>query len=111
MNGTVPLVVTRDLLDGSSALLPTACTALTGPANVDGECIMGGRQMPAGRRGYSVPSVGLDSTNRCVAFPVYLMTNVPYTSGRVAGSNYADLANSYTYTRQNDNWATASASG
>jgi len=108
MNGAVPLVATRDLLAGSSALLPTACTALTGPANVDGACIMGGRQMPAGRRGYYVPSVGLDSTDRCVAFPVYLMTNVPYTNGRVAGSNYADLANVYTYTRLNENWATAS---
>ncbi len=110
MARAVPLVSTPDLLEGSSALLPTACTADTGPANVDGRCIMGGTYMPAGRRGYSVPSTGLVHTDRCVAFPVYLATNVPYTNGRVAGSNYTDLANIYTYTRLNENWATATPS-
>ena len=105
MNGNVHLVVTSDLLSGSSALLPTACTPDTGPANVDGKCIMGGTEVPAGRRGYYVPSVGLQATDRCVAFPVYLATNVPYTGGRVAGSNYTNLAKMYTYTRLNQHWA------
>ena len=107
MSHLIPLVSTPDLLEGSSALLPTQCTAATGPANVDGRCIMGGTQMPAGRRGYSIPSMGLQSSDRCVAFPIYLATNVPYTNGRVAGSNYADLANIYTYTHLNLDWATA----
>ena len=107
MNTKLPLVIPPDMIEGSSVLLPTACTPSTGPANVDGQCIMGGIQMPAGRRGYFVPSTGLVSTNRCVAFPVYLMNNVPYTNGRVAGSNYTDLANIYTYTHLNQNWATA----
>ena len=57
--------------------------------------------------GYYVPSMGLAPSERCVAFPVYLMNNVPYTNGRVAGSNYTDLANIYTYTRLNQEWATA----
>ena len=107
MDSTLPLVVTPKMLEGSSALLPTACTPSTGPANVDGRCIMGGLQMPAGRRGYYVPSMGLAPSERCVAFPVYLMNNVPYTNGRVAGTNYTDLANIYTYTRLNQEWATA----
>jgi hypothetical protein len=105
MNDSVALVATPDLLAGSSALLPTSCTPSTGPANVDGRCIMGGTRMPAGRRGYSIPSLGLETPGSCVAFPIYLATNVPYTSGRVAGSNYSDLANIYTYTHLNQRWA------
>ena len=107
MNSFPVLVETGDLLPGSSSLLPTACTPDTGPANVDGRCIMGGQVMPAGQRGFYVPSQGLQDTNRCVAFPVYLMNNVPYTNGRVAGNNYSALANIYTYTRLNEDWATS----
>jgi hypothetical protein len=94
-----------ELLPGSSALLPTKCTASTGPANVDGLCIMGGSAVPVGMRGYYVPSVGLESTSQCAAFPVYLMTNVPYTRGRVAGPDYAELAGIYSNTRLNQKWA------
>lgn len=99
-----PLVATDDLLSGSSALLPTQCTPESGPANVDGRCIMGGRLVPAGRRGYYVPPTTLNTTDRCAAFPVYLMNNVPYTNGRVVGSNYTALADTYTYTRLNEKW-------
>lgn len=109
MNDLLDLVAaTPDMLTGSSALIPTACTPSTGPANVDGRCIMGGRRMPSGRRGYTIPSLGLDTSGSCVAFPIYLATNVPYTNGRVAGSNYSDLANMYTYTNLNQQWATSS---
>jgi hypothetical protein len=106
MLGLPTLVEAGDLLPGSSSLLPTACTPNTGPANVDGRCIMGGVAMPAGQRGFYVPSLGLQATRQCVAFPVYLMNNVPYTNGRVAGNNYATLASVYTYTRLNEDWAT-----
>ena len=105
MDPSVALVTTPDLLVGSSALLPTSCTPASGPANVDGQCIMGGTKMPAGRRGYHIPSLGMNATGTCVAFPIYLATNVPYTNGRVAGMDYNDLANIYTYTRLNQNWA------
>ena len=85
--GVAPLV-------GSSALLPSTCTASTGPANVDGKCILGGAQTAVAVRGSYLP-----------LRPVYLMNNVPYTIGRVAGPNYADLARIYTYTRLNQHWA------
>ena len=91
-----------DLLFGASALLPTACTALTGPANVDGRCILGGG-------GHHSCSAGQQSlgTERCGAgIPVYVMSNVPYTSGHVAGRSYAALANIYANTRLNEDWAT-----
>ena len=107
MDPTVAFVATPDLLSGSSALLPTACTPATGPANVDGRCIMGGTKMPAGRRGYHIPSLDMSTTGTCVAFPIYLATNVPYTNGRVAGMDYSDLANIYTNTHLNQNWAHA----
>lgn len=106
MNNSLVLIETGDLLPGSSSLLPTACTPDTGPANVDGQCIMGGVTMPSGPRGFYVPSQGLQTTSQCVAFPVYLMNNVPYTNGRVTGNNYANLANIYTYTHLNEEWAT-----
>lgn len=105
MDPSVAFVATPDLLGGSSALHPTSCTSSTGPANVDGRCIMGGTKMPAGRRGYHIPSLAMSTTGTCVAFPIYLATNVPYTNGRVAGIDYDELANIYTYTHLNQNWA------
>ena len=90
-----------ELIPGSSALIPTKCTAATGPANVDGRCIMGGALMPDSTRGYNIPSIGLAQTNRCVAFPAYLISNVPYTNGSVAGREYSRLSNLYTYTKLN----------
>lgn len=68
---------------------------------------MGGMKMPAGRRGYHIPSLGMSTTGTCVAFPVYLATNVPYTNGRVAGIDYQDLSDIYTYTHLNQSWAHA----
>ena len=101
----VSVVGNADMPVGASTLLPTKCDASTGPANVDGQCILGGTMLPTGTRGYYVPTVGLAQSDRCVAFPVYLMNNVPYTTGRVAGNDYARLADIYTYTRLNENWA------
>ena len=91
-----------DLLPGASALLPTACTALTGPANVDGRCILGG----GGDRECSAAQQSLGTEGCGAGIPVYVMSNVPYTSGHVAGRNYAALANIYTNTRLNEDWAT-----
>ena len=100
----IPLV-SSGLIEGSSSLLPTNCTPSTGPANVDGKCIMGGTSMPLSTRGGSIYGNEWTKSPRCVAYPVYVMNNVPYTRGRVAGNNYDRLANIYTYTRLNDNWA------
>ncbi len=101
MDIPIPLVATPDLLVGSSVLLPTACTPSTGPANVDGRCILGGVWLPPGPRALAAPP----SNGSCSAFPVYIATNVPYTSGRVAGSNYSALADIYSNTRLNEKWA------
>lgn len=101
---TTSYVASGDLLRGASALLPTNCTPQTGPANVDGQCIMGGKRLPVGRHGDRASSG--NPTDLCSAYPVYVMNNVPYTIGRVAGSDYSALANIYTYTKLNDNWAT-----
>ena len=67
---------------------------------------MGGSLMPTATRGYAVPTVGYAHPSQCVAYPVYVMDNVPYTRGRVAGHSYSDLADIYTYTRLNQAWAT-----
>ena len=96
MGVPLPLVSTPDLLTGSSALRPTSCTPSTGPANVDGRCVFGGIEDPNCPR----PTGGRASA------PVYIAINVPYTSGRVAGSNYTSLSEIYTNTRLNEIWAT-----
>jgi hypothetical protein len=79
MDGPMHPMAMPEMLVGASALPSAACTARTGPANVDGRCVHGGR--------------------------VYVATNVPYTSGRVAGSSYERLSDIYTNTRLNDAWA------
>ena len=79
MDGPVHPMAMPDMLVGASALRAGACTASTGPANVDGRCVHGGS--------------------------VYIATNVPYTSGRVAGKSYDKLTDIYTNTRLNETWA------
>ena len=90
MNNTSAFIVTDDIPSGSSVIIPTQCGANTGPANVDGRCVLGGVEHvnPTGRA--------------CSAYPVYVLGNVPYTSGHVAGSNYSTLSKLYSYTKLND---------
>ena len=109
MDPLTVLVSSPDLPAGASALLPTSCTPATGPANVDGRCIMGGTLLAGGRRGHEALSADARSPGGCAAFPVYLRSNVPYTRGHVAGNHYSALANLYTYTRLNADWARNSA--
>lgn len=105
MDPLTVLVASPDLPTGASALLPTSCTPATGPANVDGRCIMGGTVVASGRRGHEALGAATRSPEVCSAFPVYLRNNVPYTRGQVAGNHYSALANIYTYTRLNTDWA------
>ena len=89
---------------GTSTLLPTACTSQTGPANVDGRCIMGGHIVHNRNLGTASP----DTSKECSALPVYVLNNVPYTRGTMAGHRYASLANAYAYTKLHSQWATNS---
>jgi len=93
------LTANPDLLAGSSALLSTDCTATNGPANIDGRCIMGGVRSYDHNRG---------GEGQCVAFPIYVLTNVPYTNGQISGSDYNKLSRLYNYTKLNEQWTTAS---
>ena len=76
--------------DERQSIPRSICNAKRGPPNVDGECILGGEKMPAGLRGWAIPSAGYKSDG-CVAFPVFIQDMVPYTSGKVVGSNYEKL--------------------
>jgi hypothetical protein len=67
------------------------CSITSGPLNVDGKCILGGRLMSSGLRGGSLPSMGYPSVG-CGAYPVYIQTMVPYSNGTVAGSDYKVLS-------------------
>lgn len=82
--------------------IPTAtCVgSKTGPENVDGSCVQGGRYVPSGTNGYMLPAFSREAA-QCAAFPVFTRNNVPYTNGTVAGHNYDVLMNLYTYTRLN----------
>ena len=105
MDHSLALATTKaEVKDGASSLLPTKCTPSTVPPNVDGECILGGIRVPLQKEGYR-PTTALNAGNRCVAYPVYLMRNVPYTRGKIVGSNYTALANAYEATRLNQKWA------
>lgn len=72
---------------GQSALQKGTCRgAVSGPSNPDGQCVLGGR------------------TNRlggCDATPIFVQDMVPYTTGRVAGTNFASLSHLRSYTRLN----------
>ena len=76
---------------GLSALLPNSCSgSTTGPANPDGQCIIGGRV----------------SGGQCRAEPpVFVQVMVPYSTGTVAGQNYKSLSNIYAFTHLNRDWA------
>ena len=105
MDPLTVLVASRDLPVGASALLPTSCTPASGPPNVDGRCIMGGTVLPSGPRGQEALARPAHAPELCSAYPVYLRNNVPYTRGQVAGNNYTALANVYSFTRLNTDWA------
>jgi hypothetical protein len=74
----------------TSIIPDTACKAGEGNCNIDGRCILGGRVLSSGLRGNSVASLS-DSNLGCVAYPVYLKTDVPYSIGYVVGSNFGSL--------------------
>jgi len=63
---------------------------------VNGDCIRGGLAVPAKTTNFAT---GLMTSQACGGDPVYLMRNVPYSSGRVAGQNYSQLATLFYNTR------------
>lgn len=72
---------------GESPLLPNTCAgAVSGPSNPDGQCVKGGRRLSSGA---------------CEAYPIFLQSSVPYTTGSVAGHNFQVLQQVKYYTKLN----------
>jgi len=89
------LVYIPGVMRGVSALQPNTCSgSVNGPANPDGQCVLGGRLVGG----------------TCVATPIFVQNMVPYTTGRVAGENYAALRDIYFETTHlNRDWGVFSA--
>jgi len=90
LGGYAPsLVATPGAHLSVSPLLPNTCDgSVNGTSNPDGQCILGGRL----------------SGFACEARPIFVRNNVPYTSGRVAATDYTSLENVSSKIKQLSGW-------
>lgn len=61
-----------------------------GVPNVDGQCVLGGRLLSNTTRGGDIAPLS-EASSGCVAMPLYIKRDVPYTIGYKLDSSYSNL--------------------